>query len=660
MHAALSGWLVGMLAVGPAAAQTSLPLRLTPRAVPTAAPSSVTVVAIPLDAASRTEAARLAYWAEQSVARSGRLELVRLSEALDAKGKAAREAKAAEGAESMKEGQRAYDELDTQKALQQFEAAARAFEASDMSRNFGELSRARVMKAASQVANGENAAAQLEIRAVLAVDPRAQFSPNFFPPDEMAFVEKERKAALAGSSGTLMVRTEPVPAQVYVDGHFKGVSPVELKGLTAADHFVTVMAPGYAMEQSRAREGDTALTLPPSESVRNLQSISDRVTRKSEELERDVALRELGTLAGVSQVLALLVRGGTGTAPLQVTGLRLEVSDGHNLAYAVGAVPSGEAMATGSDAFLSSLVGTDTTRLAGNKPVTHFASEGGANRKTMGYVMMATGVALLAGGIYFGMEASSKEDDFRRAPQTSARAKDFRDTGKTYALVADIGLVTGLVSAGLGSYFAFSGGGGGGSSKSTPAPAPAPRRSRSTPPPAKTESQKDPLAMPPPPKGTKPMNDALPMPPPPPASKTTPAAATPAPASKTTPAATTPAPAPKATPAAATPAPASKTPPAAATPAPAPEPVVVPAKAVDTRRSREDDAAQREEELRKRREEVERQRRELDERRKKEEAEANAKRQREEEDKRKREDDSKRKDEEKKRPSLDEDDLRNY
>ncbi|WP_342375719.1 PEGA domain-containing protein [Myxococcus stipitatus] len=649
MHAALSGWLVGMLAVGPAAAQTSLPLRLTPRAVPTAAPSSVTVVAIPLDAASRTEAARLAYWAEQSVARSGRLELVRLSEALDAKGKAAREAKAAEGAEAMKEGQRAYDELDTQKALQQFEAAARAFEASDMSRNFGELSRARVMKAASQVANGENAAAQLEIRAVLAVDPRAQFSPNFFPPDEMAFVEKERKAALAGSSGTLMVRTEPVPAQVYVDGHFKGVSPVELKGLTAADHFVTVMAPGYVMEQSRAREGDTALTLPPSESVRNLQSISERVTRKSEELERDVALRELGALAGVSQVLALLVRGGTGTAPLQVTGLRLEVSDGHNLAYSVGAVPAGDAMATGSEAFLSSLVGTDATRLAGNKPVTHFASEGGSNRKTMGYVMMATGVALLAGGIYFGMEASSKEDDFRRAPQTSARAKDFKDTGKTYALVADIGLLTGLVSAGLGSYFAFSGGGGGSSSsKSTPAPAPAPRRSRSTPPPAKTESQKDPLAMPPPPKGTKPMNDSLPMPPPPPASKSTPATATPAPATRSSPA-----PAAKATPA-----PASK---AAPEPVPpAPEPAVAPAKAADTRRAREEDAAQREEELRKRREEVERQRRELDERRKKEEAEANAKRQREEEDKRKREDDSKRKDEEKKRPSLDEDDLRNY
>ncbi|MFY2561366.1 PEGA domain-containing protein [Corallococcus terminator] len=627
MHAALSGWLVGMLAVGPAAAQSSLPLRLTPRAVPTASPSSVTVVAISLDATSRTEAARLAYWAEQSVARSGRLELVRLTDALDAQGKAAREAKAAEGAAAMKEGQTAYDELDTQKALQQFDRAARAFEASDLSRNFGDLSRARVMKAASQVANGEGTAAQLEIRAVLAVDPRAQFSPNFFPPDDMAFVDKERKAALAGSTGTLSVSTEPVPAQVYVDGQFRGVSPVELKGLTPADHFVTVMAPGFEVEQRRARESDTKLTLAPAASMRALQAITDRVVRKPEGAERDVALRELGALAGVSQVLALLVRGGTGTAPLQVTGLRLDVTDGHNLGYSVGAVPAGEAMATGSDALLSSLVGADTARLAGNKPVTHFSGGAGANRKTMGYVLMATGVALLAGGIYFGMEASSKEDDFRRAPQTSPRAQDFKDTGKTYALVADIGLLTGAVAAGLGGYFAFSGGGGGGGD-SKPAPTPTPKKSRATPPPAKSDGKSDSLSMPPPPKGTRPVGESLPMPPPPPPAKTTPAA----PAAKTTPAA-----------------PAAKTPPPATEPAPPPT-----TRTQDTRRSKAEEAAQREEEQRKR-DEVERQRRELEERTKKDEAEAEAKRKRDEEEKRKREEDEK-----KKRPSIDEDDLRNY
>ncbi|MFP2908165.1 PEGA domain-containing protein, partial [Pyxidicoccus sp. 3LFB2] len=65
LHAALSGWLVGLLAVGPVAAaqQSSLPVRLVPRALPAASSQTVTVVAIPLDAAARAEAPRLAYLA---------------------------------------------------------------------------------------------------------------------------------------------------------------------------------------------------------------------------------------------------------------------------------------------------------------------------------------------------------------------------------------------------------------------------------------------------------------------------------------------------------------------------------------------------------------------------------------------------------------------
>ncbi|MFP2933976.1 PEGA domain-containing protein, partial [Pyxidicoccus sp. 3LG] len=520
---------------------------------------------------------------------------------------------------AMKEGQRAYDELDTAagRSCSSTKAVASPSEAGDLSLRFGDLSRARVMKAASQVANGENTAAQLEIRSVLAVDPRAQFSPNFFPPDEMAFVEKERKAVLAGAQGSLTVRTEPVPAQVFVDGEFRGVSPVTLTDLTSADHYVTVVAPGYAVAQRRAREGDTMLTLTPVATQKALQTLTETVARKPDGKERDEALRQLGTLAGVPQVLALLVRGGAGAGPLEVTGLRLDVADGHNLAYGLGTVPRGDGMATGSQAMLTGLVAADAPR-QGGKPVTHFSSGISSTRRTVGYVLMATGVALVAGGIYFGMEASAQEDEFKHTVQNSPRAQDIKDTGKTYALVADVGILAGLVSAGLGGYFAFADGGGGSSKSPSPVTPPPPAPTKSTPPARTTESAKperEALPMPPPPKAaTKPRSEPLPMPPPP----------------------------------------QPKTPPAPSSQAEPPPP----ARPADTRRSREEEARQREEELRKRREEVERQRRELEEQRKKEEEAA----QREQEAKRKREEEEKKKQEEekKKRPSLDEDDLRNY
>ncbi|MHA7633224.1 PEGA domain-containing protein [Corallococcus sp. M7] len=616
LHATLSGWLVGMLAMGPAAAQQQhVPLRLMPRTLPAAAGPRVAVVAIPVDASLEGEALALTHWAEQAVARSGRLELVRLTDALDAQGAAARQAKAVEGNAAFKDGAKAYDELDTVKALQSFDKAVKSYEQADLSRAFPLLSRARVMKAATQVANGENKAAELEMRGVLAVDPRATFNPNFFPPEQVAFVEKERKAQLDGAQATLHVTTQPA-AQVFVDGTYRGVSPLALTGLTRADHYVTLLAPGYTVTEGRAREGEASFSLTKLPVQQRYAALVERIAKNPDDEERDQALQELGVLAGVPQVLALLVRGGPGNAPLTVTGLRMDVADGHNVAYALGQVPRGDAMATGSEALLTGLVAQDAARVDG-KPVKHFASGGGVSRKTAGYVLLATGVALLAGGIYFGLESSSKADAFKTAPQGSTRAEDLKSTGKTYALVADIGVLAGLVSAGAGSYLAFYKKGGG-SSSSTPASPPAQKAA--------------------PARESKPLDEALPMPPPP-AAKTEPAPkanATPTPATE--------------------PAPEKAPPPPVFEPPPTPPPAP-PAKKM-TRKEREAEARrQREEEARLKREEEQRKKEEEAQRKRDEEA----KRKADEEAKRKAEEEARRKrEEEKKRPKLDEDDLRNY
>ncbi|MBJ6759315.1 PEGA domain-containing protein [Myxococcaceae bacterium JPH2] len=682
MHAALSGWLVGLLAVGPAAAQPQhMTLRLVPQSLPAATGPRVTVVAVPLDPSAREDALRLSYWAEQALARSGRLEPVRMADALDADGAQSREAKAEEGAAAIKEGLHAYDELDTQKALQQFDKAVRAYEQSDLSRHFTELSHARVMKAASQVANGENKAAELEMRAVLAVDPRAQFSPNFFPPEEVSMVEKERKALLAANPSSFQIRSQPVPAEVYVDGVFRGVTPVAVTGLPLADHYVTLLAPGHALTQGRAREGEVSFTLQRLPAQTRVDALTQRVVKTPNGPDRDLALAELASLAGVPQVLALLVRGGPGTAPLDVTGLRLDAADGHNLAYGQGPVPRGDAMATGSQGLLTDLVAADAARVNG-KPLKHFSGGASSGRRTAGYVLLATGAALLAGGIYFGLEASSKQDTFKRTPQVSPRAQDLKDTGKTYALVADVGLLAGLVSAGIGGYLSFTSGSSGTSSS---------KGSRASPPPARpaaTPASSRSLSMPPPPKGTQ---TREPTPTPAPAAAPTPTKqlATPAaePVAPARPAAESVAPAaapdfepvaPAETPAAPQPAPA---------PAPPPErPLTRREKALQERKRRLEEARlKREEAAQRRKEEAQRKKDELQ--RKKEEArlkreaaaqqkqdevqrkqgdtqrkaEDEARLKREEEEKRKREEEEKRKREEpKKKPAIDEDDLRNY
>ncbi|MBN1204820.1 MAG: PEGA domain-containing protein [Myxococcaceae bacterium] len=486
LDAALSGLLVGLLAVGPAFAQQS-PERLLPPAPPAAAAPKLTVVVVPLDAPARAQVPRLTYLAEQAVRGAGRFSLVRLVDALDPQGASIREAKAQAATAAFQEGVKAYDELDTQKALQQFDKAAQTYEGSDLSLHFEEMSRARVMKIASYVANGDNKAFLRELKEVLARNPRAEFSPNYFPPDELAIVEKTRKAILAEANRTLLVRTGEVIAQVFVDGQFQGPSPVTLSSLTSAEHFVTIIAPGYKPAQGRVR-GEASFTLQPVPTELRLRALVEQIANEPEGPGRDAALKELGALAGTQQVLAVLVRATPSAAAQDLIALRLDVSDGHNLGYATAPVPSmGEAMDAALQGGLTRVLQADAPRMGG--PVRHFASaKAGPGRRTAGYVLIATGAALVAGGFYFGLEASSRSSRFKETPQTSPRAEQLRSDGKTFALIADLGILAGLVSAGAGSWLAFSGSGGDGKTQARPsrsAPPPGPPPARETPPPSR-------------------------------------------------------------------------------------------------------------------------------------------------------------------------------
>ncbi len=232
LDAAVSGLLVGLLAAGPAVAQQP-PLSLVPRVLPGAAGPKLTVVVVPLDAAAQSQVPRLLAQAEQAVASTGRFELVRLVDALDAQGARAREQKAQEADAAFQEGQKAYDELDTQKALERFDTAAKTYEDSDLTRHFADMSRSRVMKIASlrgqRRREGGRAARSRTCW-------RATRGPSSLPTtsrrSELALVEKTRKAVIAEADKALEVSTGKVSAQIFLDGQLQGISPLKLSGLS--------------------------------------------------------------------------------------------------------------------------------------------------------------------------------------------------------------------------------------------------------------------------------------------------------------------------------------------------------------------------------------------------------------------------------------------
>lgn len=412
----------------------------------------LTVVALGLDFRGQEAAGALEYTAEQAVARSGRFEVVRLVDALDTQNATFRATRQKEAEAAMQAGLAAYDELDTVQAAKHFSEAAKAYEQTDLARTFAAFSKAWVMRIASLVANGETRAAAAEVDELIPLDPRAVFSPNYFPPDSLKKVEAARKAALAAGSTTIEVKTRPSGAQVYLNGQFKGLSPLVVQKLPAAQHRLTIAAPGYALLQQRASPGLNELTLRPV-AASPWQAAADRLQKDPEGPGRDAAAAELGRYAGAEQVLVILARQNATGQRLEVIALRLDSADGHNFAFQTVELARTGDLAVAADPLWTALLAKDEPRRGG--PVTHFKEQGPVSKKTLGYALLGGGGALLVSGLVFGLQAQSANDGYRRTSQLDPRHSSLRSSGQTYALVADLGTVLGLAAAGAGGYFAF-------------------------------------------------------------------------------------------------------------------------------------------------------------------------------------------------------------
>ncbi len=479
---ALAGLMAGLIATGNVALAA-------PRTAPAGSPSTprLAVVAVAVDPGLEGPAAELSQYAEQAAVRSGRFQPVWLASSLEGEGASARNQKEAEAEAAMAEGQRVYEELDTAAALTQFEKAANLFVQTDLSRTFQRWVDAQLLRAACLVANGELKVAEVELDRVLALEPRAQLSANLFPPETLAYAEKVKRSVLSLATATLKVTTSPAGARIYLDGRFKGVSPVELTGLTQADHFVTAVMPGRTLVQRRARSGAVALELPYSTGAAQLDKAVTDTRLDSRGPGRDKALRALGQALQVDQLLALLVRRGGLSSGISVTGLRLEMTDGHNAGWGEQELALDDSLPVNAEPFLAALLGTDVPRRGG--PVTHFEKKGGGGADNLlAYGLLGGGAALVAGGAVFGLLALGKSNEYRAVPQASPDAAAVASTGRTYALVADVGVIAGLVTAGVGTWLAVTG---------KPGPAAPPKAAAPpTPAPPSTPARKAPSAEP--------------------------------------------------------------------------------------------------------------------------------------------------------------------
>jgi len=458
--------------VRPPVAQASVPEALTDLSLGAGAPR-IAVVVVSQDLRASQQQGALEGAAEAALERAARFSVLTVHDAFNPTAAKKQDDRLEESREKIKAGRQALDELDNVKATESFTQAVEALQDTDLSRNFPALLEAWTMKAAGHATGGENGPAKKDIEAVVSLSPRAEFTPTFFPPDLIKFAEAQRKFA-ANAKGELLVRTEPAGARVWVDGTYRGVSPVTVAGLTGVKHFIAASEGGYALGQSQAAPGEEVISLPAAELGPGWKKATTEIKKDPEGSTRDSAAQALGKAARLDQVLLVLSKKSLAGDKLDLIAVRLEVRDGHNAAYRAGTVNAGdpEQLAT----FFDGLTGKDAKR-DGKDPVHHFKGGGSSPIKTVaGISLLGLGVVALASGVTFGVLASGKANDFTATPQTRTVISDgLKRDGQTFGVVADVSYIVGILAAGGGAVLLLTNNGGGGAPDDSAAPGKKPK-----------------------------------------------------------------------------------------------------------------------------------------------------------------------------------------
>lgn len=454
---ALIAALVAGLSSAPVSAR---PLLLPDQLVTASSGPRLVVVVVPLDPPSRATQGVLELAGEAAARSASRFEVVSAVDAFDPKLTAERLGKAETARAKMVDGQKALDDLDTAKGVTDFGEAVRLLKETDTSRSFDDLVKGWVMKAASHAMGGEVPPAKQEIERIVAVQPKAEFNSQFFPPDLLKFVEQQRKLANA-AKGELTLRTEPAGANVWVNGKLVGRSPLSVKGLLGSRHQVVAALGGTTLTLAELPPGDAMLELKPAELTPALTKAIDTVAKSPKTAARDQALVALGKKLQVDQVLAVLVKKSTAGEQFDLTALRLEVRDGHNAAYATATQPLSEptdALKT----FFDALLATDTPR-QGKTPVTHFDGDagggGGSGKKIVGIALLGVAAGLVAAGIGTGVVGQQRYEQFRATPQVqSGISQGYANEARALGGVSLGSFIGAGVAAGVGTFLLVSSG----------------------------------------------------------------------------------------------------------------------------------------------------------------------------------------------------------
>ena len=412
----------------------------------------LSVIGVGLDAKAMRTAAYLVRQAESAARSTARFDFVSAVEVLDGENIKASSEKALQAGKLIDQARRAYDDLELEEARKAADQAIALLKEADLSGRFSLYISAQKLLIASLLADSEMKAANDLLHGLLPLDPDARFDPDLFSPDYIAQVRKMREELDKEKPQALDLATAPDPALVYLDGRFRGVTPLEMHDLTPGDHMMTLIAPGYLRTQrmvTPAAAGTVTEKMVPTSKGTQYAPLMTSLRGRFMTEERNAAALDMAKFMGVDQLAVVAVRT-LGGGEFSATMYRVDASDGHELSNAESVfAEDARTLDDGADSFLAPLFAVDQPRGSNGQAVKAVVNPFKWRKRHTGFLLYGVAAAALGSGIAFGLDARSQAQTFKdlTAPQNSAVYDRVESVGKRSAILADVSYGVALAAA---------------------------------------------------------------------------------------------------------------------------------------------------------------------------------------------------------------------
>lgn len=168
-----------------------------------------------------------------------------------------RSAAVARGTALVEEGAKAYAELESDVATDKLtEALATLRHELDGDGAMDAFVRALALLGSTFHQSGDTKRAEKIFRELVTVRPRYQLDPKTFPPADLKLLQDVQDDLAFTPPGKLEIESGGLPAAVFVDGRFRGVTPLSLEGVNPGRHQVLRKRQGYESRADVVDVGD--------------------------------------------------------------------------------------------------------------------------------------------------------------------------------------------------------------------------------------------------------------------------------------------------------------------------------------------------------------------------------------------------------------------